>query len=145
MWIRKSPTEVSLEKRTRLLRATILDVLFGVSLWYGLVQLSIFLGLLSRNSLSGYIGCAVIAVVLPAAWYSNKRARHGRAGTMVCDRCNALKTSDDQPNCNCGGQYLILPEMKWINAAPSGRIFPIRAESHLLTRNTPLKSVGQST
>ena len=130
MWIRKSPTEVSLEKRAALFRATGLDVLLGAGLWYGLVRLAMAFGLLSPNSISGYIGCAVIALILPATWYSNRRARHKRAGTMVCDRCNALKTTDDQPNCNCGGQYLPLLEAKWVNGPSSGQTFTMSAENH---------------
>jgi len=131
-----------LEYRGRLLRATCLDVLLGVGLWYGLLRLFMFSGLLPRHSISSDIGLAVIALILPAALFSNW---HKRALTTVCDRCNALKTADDQPNCNCGGQYLTLPEMKWINSAPSGRTCEMRAESHLVTSATPLKSIRSST
>jgi hypothetical protein len=142
MWIRKSPSEVNLEKRDRLLRATSLDVLLGVGLWYGLVRFFMFSGLLPQHPISGYIGCVVIAVILPATWLSNW---HKRARTTVCDRCNTLKTADDQPNCNCGGRYLTLREMKWINSAPSGRTFEMRAESHLVTSHAPLKLIRSST
>jgi len=128
MWIRKSPAEISAEKRATLLRGTCLDVLLAAGLWYCLVRLSMFLGLVSRSSVSVYVGCAVITVFLPAAWYSTRRKR---SNTMVCDRCNALKTADDQPNCNCGGQYYPLTEMKWVSNASSERTFMMTAEGHL--------------
>jgi hypothetical protein len=131
MWVQKTPTEVSLEKRIALLRATGLDILLGVGLWYGLVRFAMFFGLLSRKSFSVYIGCAVIAVILPATWYSSRRAWRKRASTMVCDRCNAVKTADNQSNCNCGGHYFPLQEMKWVDDAPSRRNFSMRAESHI--------------
>ena len=139
MWIRKSPTEVSLEKRARLLRATCLDVLLGMGLWFILVQLSSVFGRPFQGPVSVYVGCAVIAILLPAAWFANWRSLRPSTGTMVCDRCNALKTADDQPSCNCGGKYLNLREMKWVNSTPTGTSFLGKTESHLLTRSIRFK------
>ncbi len=133
MWIRKLPVEVSSENRSRLLRSTGLDVLLGLGLWYGLVRLSEFFGLSYRASVSGFVACGLVAVILPASWLASRRARHRRESTMVCDRCNALKVADDQLACNCGGQYLVLSEMKWINARPDGQTLPTKPESHLLS------------
>jgi len=73
-----------------------------------------FFGVPLRNSVSGYVGCGVIAVLLPATWYANSQARRKGNRTMICSRCNVLKAADGEPNCNCGGRYLALPEMKWI-------------------------------
>jgi hypothetical protein len=138
MWIRKLPVEVSTENRSRLLRSTGLDVLLGMSLWYGLVRLSEFFGLSYPASVSNYVACGVIAIILPASWLASRRARLKREGTMVCDRCNALKVADDQLQCNCGGQYLALPEMKWINARPDGQqILSMKLESHL--QSSPIR------
>jgi hypothetical protein len=125
MWIQKLPTEVSLEKRAALLRATCLDILLGAGLWYILVRLSKFFGLPFQGSVSGYVGCAVITLLLPAAWYASRRASRMGKRTMVCDRCNVLKTSDDQPNCGCGGQYLPLEKMKWVDDSSSRQTFPM--------------------
>jgi hypothetical protein len=140
MWIRKSPTEVRLEKRAKLLYATCWDVLLGVGLWYVLVRLSVIFGLVeSSKAVSGCIAGAVAAVLLPAAWYSSRPARDKRASTMVCDRCNALKTADDQPNCNCGGYYVVLPKMKWVNTTSFGNT-STGTESHILTRHMSWKA-----
>lgn len=126
MWIRKSYTEVQSEKRSRLLRATCFDILLGGGLWYLLVRLLAFCGILPAHSISLYIGCAVVAFILPAAWFANRKGYGKRAATLVCDRCNALKTADNQTTCYCGGTYIPLPEMKWVNSKLSGRTFPMK-------------------
>src|SRR5277367_5181757 len=103
MWIQKLPAEISLERRATLLRVAGLNVLLGLCLWYSFVRLSVFFGLLPRNSVSIFIGCAVVAVLLPTAWHATSRARRQSERTTVCDRCNVVKTADDQRTCKCGG------------------------------------------
>jgi hypothetical protein len=122
MWIRKSPAEATLGRWTRLLGAACLDVLLGASLWFILVRLFMIFGVLPRESVSTCVGCAVIAVILPAAWYDNWRTQRRSKSTLVCDRCNLVKLADGQPACNCGGQYFTLSEMKWIDPAPTGHL-----------------------
>lgn len=34
--------------------------------------------------------------------------------TVVCEKCNKLKTKDDVINCECGGFFYNIKEMKWI-------------------------------
>jgi len=136
--------EVSSEKRARLLRNTSLDILLGMTLWYALVRLSAFFGLSHYAVASGAVACGLAAVILPASWYASRKARRKREGTMVCDRCNALKVTDDQPACSCGGQYLVLPEMKWINAQPDGQNLSTKHESHLLTSPIRWKTIQKT-
>ena len=120
MWIRMSPAEVASAKRVKLLRATCLNVLMGAALWYILVRLFMIFGVFPRDSVSGCVACAVIAVILPTAWYDIRRTQRESKNTMVCDRCNLLKLADGQLTCNGGGQYFPLAEMKWIDPAPIG-------------------------
>lgn len=134
MWIRKSVAEVRAEKQTKLLRSTCLDVLLGTGLWYGIVQLSGFFGLPYSGPVSGCVACGVVAILLPASWFANRHSRSNRESTMVCDRCNALKTADDQPDCACGGTYLVLPEMRWVNPKPTESISMTKPESHFFAR-----------
>jgi len=122
MWIRKSPAEVASSKRAGLLRTACLDVVLGVSLWFILVRLFTIFGVLPRDSVSLYVGCAVIAVILPAAWYDNWRTQRKSENTMVCDRCNLVKLADGQLTCKCGGHYYPVDKMKWIDAAPAGHL-----------------------
>jgi hypothetical protein len=70
MWIRKLPSEAGLEKQSRLLHDTCLDVLLGATLWCILVRLSAFFGLPCHGPVSGYVCCGVVAFILPAAWYA---------------------------------------------------------------------------
>ena len=32
----------------------------------------------------------------------------------MCDKCNKTKTDDGNYNCNCGGKFINLEKMKWI-------------------------------
>jgi hypothetical protein len=144
MWIRKMPVEVRSENRARVLRSTCVDVLVAMSLWYALVWFSVFIGLTHHAAASGEVACGVVAIILPASWFSSWRSRRQRASTMVCDRCNALKAADDQPACNCGGQYLPLPEMKWINAQPIGHTLSMKPESHLLSLPVRWKTIRRA-
>jgi hypothetical protein len=127
MWTRKSPAEATWGKWTRLLRAAFLDILLGVGLWYVLVRLFMIFGVLPRDAVSSCVGCAVIAVILPAAWYDNWRAQRESKNTLVCDRCNLVKVADGQLTCKCGGQYFPLAEMKWIDSAPTEPPLPTKA------------------
>jgi hypothetical protein len=120
MWNRKSPAEVTSGRWTRLLRTACFYVLLGMGLWYVLARLFMIFGVLPRDSVSGCIGCAVIAVLVPAAWYDNWRAQRKSKSILVCDRCNLVKSADGQPACKCGGRYFPLAEMKWIDPAPAG-------------------------
>jgi hypothetical protein len=121
-WIQKSPTEAALGKWTKLLGETCLDVLLGLSLAYFFVYLCEFFGMMPPTSVSCYVGCAVIAVVLPASLYSNWRTHSRSKNIFVCDRCNIVKVADGQMACKCGGCFHTLDEMKWIESAPAGNI-----------------------
>ena len=122
MWIRRSPAEVASAKRARLLRTACLDCLLGVAVWFILVRLFMIFGVLPRDVVSGYVACAVIAVILPAVWYDNWRTQRRSQNTMVCDRCNLVKAADGQLNCKCGGLYHSLDEMKWIDLASTNPV-----------------------
>jgi hypothetical protein len=122
MWIRMSPAEVTWAKWARVLRSLFLYALAGWGLWYLLVRLFMVFGVLPRQSVSGWVGCGVIALMLPAAWYESQRARRKGLGTLVCDRCNLVKLADNRTTCKCGGQYFPLSEMKWTNSARAAQL-----------------------
>jgi hypothetical protein len=119
MWIRKTTSEVILARRAKLLRTTGLSVLLGAGLWYILVRFFMIFDVLPRDAVSECVACAVIAVILPAAWFDNWRTERKGKSTIICDRCNRVKAADGQLGCNCGGQYFTLAEMKWIDPAPT--------------------------
>jgi hypothetical protein len=90
MWVRKSPTELVLEKQGALLRATCVNVLLGTALWYVLVRLSAFLGLPFQGPVSGYVGCGVVIVLLPTALFAEWRAQRK---TSLADQSSPVKTA----------------------------------------------------
>ena len=122
MWIQKSPSEITAAKRSKLLQAACLDALVGVCLWYVLVRLAVFYGLLPASSISPWVAGAVVLLILPASWLGAWRMKRKRSRTLVCDRCNVVKSADHQllcQACQCGGHYRTLAEMKWINPSPA--------------------------
>jgi hypothetical protein len=134
-----------LEKRSRFLRGTYLDVLAGISILYLLVQLAGFVGLPYHASALGYVACGAMAFMLSASWYASGQTRNKCKGTMVCDCCHALKKGDNQLECGCGGHYLALTEMKWVNANSSEEFSAVKSETHFFTRAMRWKSLRKVT
>lgn len=124
MWIRVSPAEATSSRRVEVLRTAFLYTLAGWGLWYLLVRLFTVFGALPRESVSGWVGCGVMALVLPAAWRDSRRSLRRSKNTMVCDRCNIVKSFDGEPACQCGGQYFALSEMKWVDPAKEAGPLP---------------------
>jgi len=75
MWIQKLPVEAGSQNQFRLLCRTCLDVVLAVSLWYGLVRLSSFLGLPYHAAASSGVACVVAIIVLPASWFACRKPR----------------------------------------------------------------------
>jgi hypothetical protein len=121
MWIRKLPVQVNLERRFGLFCATLVDVSLGAIAWFLLVELSVVVGILSPKSVSLYVGVAVVIFILPAAWLSNLRARRRDENTLVCCRCNIVREADSHKNsvCKCGGRFVSLAEVKWVDNKPA--------------------------
>jgi hypothetical protein len=78
------------------------------------------LGVLPRGPISGFRVCSVIAIILPMVWLGSRRARGKGNETVVCDACNRVKLADEQPACTCGGRYVPLAEMNWVNPEGPG-------------------------
>ncbi len=117
MWIRDTRSEAIPNRHEKLLFATLVDVLLASGAWYVLIELSVLMGVLPDDSVSTWLGCAVIAAVLPAAWFADHRESHENCRTLMCDGCHHVKSCDGQSACKCGGRYRSVAEMKWINSA----------------------------
>lgn len=37
-----------------------------------------------------------------------------KENTYICDKCNKKKTDDKNYNCECGGEFIHINEMKWV-------------------------------
>lgn len=101
-----------------MITATALDLLLGLGMWYGLVLLFTFFGVMPKPSVSGYVGLAVVGLILPAAWYNGWREQKNARNTLVCTQCNIVKSADGQPSCKCGGTFHPMDEMKWVDSSP---------------------------
>ncbi|HEY3863381.1 MAG TPA: hypothetical protein VGO59_15995 [Verrucomicrobiae bacterium] len=77
----------------------------------------------------------ILAVVVGLlAWHRRAHWRQLHATVRVCDQCNVVKAAGDQAACVCGGAFIPLGEMKWLEmppiqetAAPKNRLRPAPA------------------
>jgi hypothetical protein len=136
MWTRKAPEEMASEKRTNLMRNLCGVLLLWVVVWYALASFRPLFGQPLRDSTMALMGIALIVAIL-LVWRLVWQTRQRRQNTMVCDRCNAVKSADGQQNCKCGGQYLTLLEMKWITQVPEKQPRPTKTADRMLAHNMP--------
>jgi len=54
------------------------------------------------------IGYIVFSLIFKA----DKNENHA---TFVCDKCNKLISTSDKVQCECGGEFIPINKMKWIN------------------------------
>ena len=92
------------------------------AMWLCLVALSALLAgrsprewLLPVHGFLGAAGLHIAAIALALGivlWL--RRSRPDKPGAWVCHKCNRVKIRDDQTACDCGGSFLALDEMKWV-------------------------------
>jgi hypothetical protein len=134
MWKQKSPDEVAAEKRVNLLRNSCWVALLWACLWYGLLRLRPYFGRSLQDASVDLMGLALVGSIL-FVWRLSWQAHQKNKETLVCDRCNSLKSADGQLTCKCGGQYLTLLQMKW--TAPEKQPRPPKSAEQTLSPHTP--------
>jgi hypothetical protein len=60
--------------------------------------------------------CSIMAGLVYLWQYYNRENIFDKeeSPTVICDKCNISKTQDGNNNCKCGGEYISIKEMKWI-------------------------------
>jgi len=126
------PEELSSEKRAKLIRNTVWVVMLWLGAWFFLAHSTGIFGLSLRDAGLILVGAALVGLMLGIVWLLDSRGGKTINNTMVCDRCNTVKSTDGNFNCQCGGHYFSLNEMKWVNE-DSDQEKPIRDGSHAVT------------
>lgn len=113
MWTKKSSDEIGAERRAGLIRSIFfLAVLFGLSsLLFSLAAAAVRrpVSVAGATVIGGIFSVMVLGFIHGAG--AERRRNFNK--TVVCDRCNAVKTADGQSRCACGGDYHRLADMKW--------------------------------
>jgi hypothetical protein len=115
MWIKKSAQELTSQRRSRRLASSLCALL---ALSFGCIfGLSFF-----RFNLP--LGARILALLAAAMviFLQSRRAHELRilSEVWICGQCNRVKRHDDQATCLCGGRFISMPEMKWLeNPAPT--------------------------
>jgi hypothetical protein len=109
MWIKKSTQELARDFRVRLLADTV-GVLTLALLSCAVVVPHSALDVSTKTR----IAAALAAGALLVTWYRRANWHRVRAGILVCEQCNIVKTNLDRGTCQCGGRLTPLREMKWL-------------------------------
>src|ERR1022692_1583488 len=121
MWIPKSDQECKVERRARRLKgcAVALTVAFLVcAVW--VVHFGFNVPIAWR------IAGAVASGILLLAWQRRRLWRQFRSNVRVCEQCNVVKTGriHDIVLCDCGGKWVPLDQMKWVERPATRSDFP---------------------
>ena len=62
---------------------------------------------------------AIFALFIKKAVISDKRKGFNPLSTQVCTKCNKVKADDGIYICDCGGEYILITKMKWVEPEES--------------------------
>jgi len=127
MWVKKKSSEITQDKERK--AKSIKAPFFGSLFWVFVFALMIKFGFNPRRMDSiepiswesffiyGLPICITIGLI---SFFYNYRKQirtkvpYGDVPTMICLNCNNSKRLDDNKKCDCGGLYVDIDELKWI-------------------------------
>lgn len=126
MWIPKSKEELEKSSSNTI---TIKGILFGAGIIYIVYLFKlIFHNLIEHGEFKVDRATLCLAFIVPiviilfynfiALFHKNDNLKDGikyNNSTVVCIKCNKVKTFDNIEKCNCGGSFELLSKMKWID------------------------------
>lgn len=65
--------------------------------------------------LSLFVGIAFVLFSLYVRKFKITKEQDSKRKDYVCEKCNMLKTDDGIYTCECGGEYIHIDKMKWID------------------------------
>lgn len=124
MWIRKTFEERSAEKRAAIIRNFFYLIVFYAVASFLTICAGRLLGRQVSNQAAAVDGAILTVLILGLVSLLGAERRRSLRHTVVCERCNCVKSSDGENKCTCGGNYFSLSEMKWsspsVDQPPSG-------------------------
>jgi hypothetical protein len=124
MWILKTKEELKKEKRKN--RSILVPVGFSILIFLGgLIDAIVFRDTKVLGLDFGYIFLLLIASVVLGMllWFLILTGRRifvsnifDSTPTVVCLICNKKKTNDDHMNCECGGRFEFMENLKWVDS-----------------------------
>jgi hypothetical protein len=109
MWTKKTDCELQKETRARVRQhwfAGVATVILVCSIAIPRPVLTVAIG--------ARIFCALVCLAILAGWKSRVRWRRERESVQVCECCNAVDAIGADARCKCGGKYVSLSSMKWV-------------------------------
>ena len=123
MWVKKTKSEFLNDKCKQRRR----DLKAAIAYWIGFALL---LGILPPRKIGGeflwklsplvatrrLLVCFVIVGIGIYLWFWRPRVRRTKPASLICPKCEAVKAPEGQIHCACGGEFVDLSEMKWVEA-----------------------------
>jgi len=123
MWIKKTDVEIRRSKKQRRVR----EIANAILLWAGLsiitaavpgwgewsVTVATFNDFLNRLPAKMFWFSAVAAFYFWPPFGKGKNAANST--TLICPDCEKVKAADGNLVCPCGGRFVDIDEMKWID------------------------------
>jgi hypothetical protein len=125
MWRPKTADEKLAEKRIRRLRqismavtvwAVLLYAAAASPLWHG-QRLGGLVLPIPRLVPDAFLNTALVALALAVGYRAFRSRANKRNAVLICQKCSRIRTNDGQTQCDCGGKFLGLREMKWVQGA----------------------------
>jgi hypothetical protein len=109
MWIKKTDDELQRESRLRVGHnwlAGLATIMLACSIAIPRSVLPVAVG--------ARIGMTLVCVAFLAGWKSRLQWRRERESVRICECCNAVDPIGSDASCKCGGEYVSLSSMKWV-------------------------------
>jgi hypothetical protein len=125
MWVAKSEEEILAGKQSG--RWSVLWA--AVGLWAVVLSFAAVSAVLAGRPagewilpVHGFLGPVVLDIMAFALALGTvrwlRRSRANKSDTWICQKCNRVKNCDGQATCDCGGSFLALDDMKWVQNPP---------------------------
>jgi hypothetical protein len=119
MWVRKTAAEEKADRGKFYLRVCL------EALALALLLLVYTIGGERRSIPAALrVASAVLAGFILLGWYQRERRKGLRSEVSICERCNAVGMADGRTNCDCGGMFQPLRNMKW-DESPAVPLTPV--------------------
>ena len=73
---------------------------------------------LFASSITGFV-IAIVIFIFGRAQVSDKRKGWNPVTTQICQKCFITKADDGIYICDCGGEYILITKMKWVEPEES--------------------------
>ena len=124
MWLPKTEEEIKALSKEREISARLLSIFGTLFMFAVVILIAKYIGF---KDAPAYVGptytwsqivysipvFGIVCLIMGVVMYFALR-KHKQISSLICDKCGKIKRYDKIENCDCGGHFVFLEEMKWI-------------------------------